>query len=277
MTFLPAPLARVALWCLGGPNRPNAPAVVTPPAPFIPPAPLVVHFPRPSPAVATPAIDPHGQPFNLLFNLAGRTERDLSELLGLAKGMLADGVITDEEATYLHDWCGNHPDAIACWPANRICERLTQIFADRRIDDAERLELRDLLAALVGGTASLVLGYEAGTTLPLDDPAPPICWPGEVYTFTGRFAYGTRAACQREVVSRGGTCEPNVNQRTTFLVIGTFGSRDWKHSNYGGKIQKAVKLRDGGSPLRIVGEDHWAKALSPTRSVIHLVPLIGEV
>jgi NAD-dependent DNA ligase len=210
----------------------------------------------------TPAFDPHGQPYNVQFNRAGRTERDLSELLGLAKGMLADGVVTADEATYLTTWCSNHADAVGHWPANRIAERLAQCFLDGVIDDAERTDLRELLSALVGGTASMVLGYEAATALPLNDPAPVICWPDQVYVFTGRFAYGTRSTCEREVATRGGTCEPNVTKRTTFMVIGTFGSRDWKHSNYGTKIQKAVKLRDGGGLIQIVGEDHWAAALS---------------
>jgi len=212
-------------------------------------------------AVTPPAFDPHGQPYQVLFNRAGRTERDLSELLGLAKGMLVDGVVTTEEATYLRAWCVNHPDAIDHWPANQIAARLTRCLADGQIDDAERLDLHDLLSALVGGTASLVLGYEAATTLPLDDPAPALSWAHHVYVFTGRFAYGTRASCEREVTSRGGTCEKTITKRTSVVVIGTFGSRDWKHSNYGGKIQKAVKLRDKGGAIRIVGEDHWATAL----------------
>jgi hypothetical protein len=119
-----------------------------------------------------PAYDPHGQPYNVLFNRAGRTERDLSELLGLAKGMLADGVITTDEATYLRTWCASHPDAVDHWPANRIYERLTHCFADGHIDDDERTDLRELLSALIGGTASMVLGYEAATALPLNDPVP---------------------------------------------------------------------------------------------------------
>jgi NAD-dependent DNA ligase len=124
-----------------------------------------------------------------------------------------------------------------------------------------------LLSALVGGTASLLLGYEAATTLPLDDPTPAICWDDAVYVFTGRFAYGTRAHCEREVMQRGGSCEPNITRRTSFVVIGTFGSRDWKHSSYGRKIQQAVKLRESGVTIRIVGEDHWANALALTAVV----------
>lgn len=208
-------------------------------------------------------LDPHGQPFNVHFNRARRTERDLSEVLGLAKGMLADGVVTDDEAKYLRAWGANHPDALAAWPMQIIFARLQRHFADGHIDEAERADLHALLAALVGGTASLVLGYEAATTLPLDAPAPLICWgPDEVYVFTGRFAYGTRADCEREATSRQSACERNVTRRTSFLVVGTFGSEDWAHSSYGRKIQRAVDLRKSGFALRIVGEDHWATALA---------------
>lgn len=207
-------------------------------------------------------LDPHGQPYGAYFNRARRTERDLSEMLGLAKGILADGVVNDLEANTLRLWGQTHPDAIDKWPLNIIFSRLLQFFADGHIDASERAELKTLLAALIGGTASLVLGYDAATTLPLDTPPPLISWFQEVYVFTGRFAYDTRANCEREVISRDGAVERNVTRRTSFLVIGTFGSRDWAHTSYGRKIQRAAELRDSGFPLRLVGEDHWARALS---------------
>jgi hypothetical protein len=209
-------------------------------------------------------LDPHGQPINPFFNRKRRTERDLSELLGLAKGMLSDGIVNEMEASYLRSWGLNHPDALMQWPTCLIFTRLNQFLAnDGRIDNAEREELQALLGDLVGGTASLLLGYEGATTLPLDRPPPLICWgPDEVYVFTGKFAYGTRADLQREVASRGSVCEENITRRTSFFVIGTFGSEDWAHTSYGRKIQRAVELKTSGFPLRIVGEDHWASALS---------------
>ena len=57
-------------------------------------------------------LDPHGQPVSGLVNRKRRVERDLSELLGLAKGMLADGVVNDKEAEYLVKWGLNHPDGL---------------------------------------------------------------------------------------------------------------------------------------------------------------------
>jgi hypothetical protein len=93
-------------------------------------------------------------------------------------------------------------------------------------------------------------------------PPPLMSWDGEVYVFSGRFAYGTRHQCQMDTMERGADVDENLTQRTTFLVLGTFGSRDWKQSSFGRKIERAVELRDSGFPLRIVGEDHWARALS---------------
>jgi hypothetical protein len=207
-------------------------------------------------------LDAHGQPVSATINRKRRIERDVSEMLGLAKGILSDGVIHDEEARYLRDWGKNHPDALDQWPANLIFTRLSQIFADGQIDESERQELRELLESLIGGAASILLGYEGATALPLDKPAPLICWgPNEIYVFTGKFAFGTRAHCEREVHRRGSFCEQNVTRRTSFLVIGTFGSEDWRQSPYGRKIERAVELRDSGFALRIVGEDHWADAL----------------
>lgn len=208
-------------------------------------------------------IDPHSQSLNTAFNRARRAERDLSEMLGLAKGMLADGIVNEFEARLLHSWALDHPDALSQWPNSLIFSRLRQHFADGAIDDAERVELAALREALIGGAESILLGYGPATTLPLDDPPPLISWRDEVYVFTGRFAYGTRDDCAREVFERGGAVHDNVTAMTSFLVIGTFGSRDWKRSAYGRKIESAVKLRSNGSSIRIVGEDHWERAIAP--------------
>ncbi len=52
-----------------------------------------------------------------------------------------------------------------------------------------------------------------------------------------------------------------MTQRTNYLIIGTFGSRDWVHTSFGRKIEKAVQYRIAGCRLAIVGEDHWAASL----------------
>jgi len=208
-------------------------------------------------------LDPHGQPFNVRFNRARRAERDLSEMLGLAKGLLADGTVTDDEAALLANWAAKHPDATEQWPVNVLKARLERVFEDGKVDDDERCDLAELLASIVGGTAGIMVGEDAATELPLDDPTPDLIWTGSIFVFTGKFAFGPRADCERQVIKLGAVCERAITRRTRYLVIGTFGSRDWVHTSFGRKIEKAVQYRDDGHPLAIVAEDHWARSLPP--------------
>lgn len=133
-------------------------------------------------------LDPHGQPLNIRFNRARRAERDLCELLGLARGLLADGVVTPGEATLLHDWVARHGDALDHWAVRTVHHRLGTHFEDGVIDDEERADLKVLLDSLVGGKLSAVCDSDAATTLPIDQPPPTIEWRGQIYVFTGRFA-----------------------------------------------------------------------------------------
>jgi NAD-dependent DNA ligase len=206
-------------------------------------------------------LDPHGQPYGVQFNAARRAERDLSELLGLAKGLLADGQLSQPEATLVHNWVATHPDAAAHWPVSKLAERLERAFADGRVSDEERNDLAELLTALVGGMAGVIVGADASTELPLDNPCPELAWSGAAFVFTGKFAFGTRADCERQVKNLGASCGKDITMDTDYLVIGTFGSRDWVHTSFGRKIEKAVAYRSKGCRLSIVGEDHWAASL----------------
>jgi NAD-dependent DNA ligase len=206
-------------------------------------------------------LDAHGQPFNVRFNRARRAERDLSEMLGLAKGLLADGIVTDDEAALLANWAAKHPDATEQWPVSILKARLDRVFEDGKVDEDERRDLSELLASIVGGTAGIMVGEDAATVLPLDDPTPDLTWTGSVFVFTGKFAFGPRADCERQVIKLGAACERTITHRTRYLVIGTFGSRDWVHTSFGRKIEKAVQYRDDGHSLAIIAEDHWASSL----------------
>jgi NAD-dependent DNA ligase len=206
-------------------------------------------------------LDPHGQPFNVRFNRARRAERDISEFLGLAKGLLADGEVTEAEAKLVAEWVATHQTAAEQWPMPQLIARLERIFRDQKVDESERRELAEILSSIVGGTAGVVLGEDAATQLPLDTPPPHFSWIDAVFVFTGKFAFGTRGDCQYQVTKLGALCEKDVTMRTRYLVIGTFGSRDWVHTAFGRKIQKAVKYREAGARIAIVAEDHWVKSI----------------
>jgi hypothetical protein len=101
---------------------------------------------------------------------------------------------------------------------------------------------------------------------PFDRPQPSVSFAKRTFIFTGKFAFGTRKACQDAVISRGGSApdQKSVSHSVDYLVIGTEGSKAWRRGTYGNKIEDAIlSRREYGSPA-IISEEHWVAALNKT-------------
>lgn len=205
-------------------------------------------------------LDHHGQPANSLINERRRVDRAIHEMLGLVKGVLADGVVSDADTAALSGWFMANPDAVRAWPGYVLSSRLKRILEDGHIDEDERQDLTELLQATVGFDDEEEPANMA-TALPLDIPVPSLRFDGQTFLFTGKFVYGTRVLCQTEVQRRGGMCSTRVNRDVDVLVIGCLGSRDWIQTSFGRKIESVVKLKREGLPVAIVGEQHWVASL----------------
>jgi hypothetical protein len=208
-----------------------------------------------------PHLDTDGQPRNRRFGAARRADRAVQELLGLARGMIADGEVTRGEADALARWLDVNSEEQDVWPISTIADRLRRIYADGDVDAEERAELLDLLSSVTGELPGTRVAMNRATRLPLDDPQPPLRFDGQVYVFTGKFAFGTRTACQQAVGVRGARCGGSVSPKTNVLVIGALGNADWIQSSHGRKIEQAVHFRANGVPLHIVSEEHWSGCL----------------
>lgn len=208
----------------------------------------------------TLVLDEDGQP-PASFYVARVAERAISELLGLCKGMVCDGVITEGEAEGLRRWMRANPDAVGSYPANVLSHRLLRIFEDGTVDEEERGDLLDLLRAVTGDTADMDQPLDLATRLPLDDPPPALTFAATEYVFTGKMLYGTRRNCEAAVIARGARVGSTTTKRTDVLVIGTLGSAAWKESTHGTKIIRAVELKDAGYPILVVNEEHWVTQL----------------
>lgn len=205
-------------------------------------------------------LDENGQPPRQ-FYYDRAVARQIQEMLGLVKGMVCDGTITDPEIASFRNWLQVNPDATARWPGRDLARRIGQVFDDGRVDAAERHDLYELLCDTVGDGGEDSLERPFATQLPLDSPPPAIVFAGETFCFTGTFAFGSRKDCEQAVAERGGRCHPTVLKRPMTLVIGINASDAWIQAPYGRKIEKAVAYRDQGIGIQIVGESHWAKAV----------------
>lgn len=184
-------------------------------------------------------------------------ERQIHELIGIARGLLADGHLNDGEINFLHRWLAANDGARANPLVSRLVTRLDEAMADGVIDEDERRDLQETMMALTANDFELGEVLKS-TTLPLCDPAPELRFDGARMCFTGTFTYGTRKECEAAASALGASCG-TLTQKTTYLVIGEYATESWKHSSFGNKIMQAVEWRDSGIPISIVSEQHWRR------------------
>lgn len=81
------------------------------------------------------------------------------------------------------------------------------------------------------------------------------------FCFTGKFDYGERKHCEAAVIAKGGKIEKRVTLKLDYLVVGSDFSPDWKHQNYGTKIEQVLNFRRSSerAPL-LVHEKDWVKS-----------------
>lgn len=207
-------------------------------------------------------LDADGQPIIRAFNAARISDRQQDELIGLVRGVIADGAVHQSEAEFLIRWIESNAGSSDRWPASLLYPRLRSMLADGVLDQEERSELFELLQRYSGNTPGVEeRSVRRSTTLPLDHPQPTLKIQGSIFVVTGKFVYGIRKKVHAAIEARGGTCGGDVTLGTDILVIGEIGSTDWVHSTHGRKIERAMELRSkGGRPI-IVDELHWAQQL----------------
>jgi NAD-dependent DNA ligase len=194
-----------------------------------------------------------------LFDRARIDDRQVNELIGLAHGLIADGVINQAEAQYLFKWIAANRALSDNSVVALLYSRVESILADGELNSEEAADLLDALTRFSSGDFELGETLKA-TSLPLCDPAPTIAFEGTTFCFTGTFAFGTRKECEDAVTKRGGLAG-SLTHKTRFLIIGAYATDSWAHSAYGRKIEKAVEMRSRKIPISIVGETHWVAHL----------------
>ena len=87
-------------------------------------------------------------PFNIV---------DHPELIGLCRGVIADGTINLAEAEYIHKWLSERSNLLDTWPASELYGLLSKVLQDGLLSGAEEKELSAMLEEVVGDPVSLNL------------------------------------------------------------------------------------------------------------------------
>jgi len=194
-----------------------------------------------------------------VINRARMDDSAISELMGLAQGVVADDVINQKEVEYIQKWIMTNTTSTDNPVAARLLDRIEDMLRDGILDTAESAELLDTLERF--STGDFEPGeIQVAKTLPLDNPAPEVTFKGKAFCFSGTFAIGARKDCEQAVINAGAKVSP-LDEDVNYLVIGSYATDSWVHSAFGKNIEKAVSLRAASRPIAIISELHWANYL----------------
>lgn len=185
-------------------------------------------------------------------------------LLGMVTAIVADDHLHDKEIKLLSTWLTEHHEVAQHWPGSVIAMRIQEILSDGIITEDERAHLLKVLTDFsVNGFADTGSASAEVLQLPINDDAP-VTIAGNNVCHTGTFVFGTRSACEQLTENAGGIPQNSITRKTHVLVVGSLVSRDWVHTSFGRKIQKAAELQLDGVPISIISENRWMQVLSGT-------------
>lgn len=183
------------------------------------------------------------------------SSRQIDELIGISRGLIADGQVNQAEAEFLQKWLAANSAASDQPLIRDLYKRVSEFLKDGVLDEDERASLFDTLNGFTNGDFELGEVLKP-TTIPLCSPAPTLSFYNTRYCFTGTFVFGQRKDCEAAVIQRG-AMTGGLSQKTQVLVIGSYATESWKHSSFGNKIMQAIEWRSDGVPISIVSESHW--------------------
>lgn len=190
------------------------------------------------------------------FNRKRIDDRQIDTLIGLGKGLLADGKVDQSEAEFLLTWLIQSRQATENPIIINLLSKVDAMLEDGVLDQEESAELLSLLRKITGEPSEI--GELAKTTsLPTDNPPPLVTFPGKLFLFTGTCVFGTRKQCESAIEELGGVNAKGVSRKLDYLVLGTYVTDSWAHESYGRKIEKAMQYRNEGIPISIISEAHW--------------------
>lgn len=191
---------------------------------------------------------------------------DLQRLHAIMGGIVADGIISEEELMGLAEWIGEHDHLRACWPYDEVDSLITSVMADQKIDAQEHKMLMNFFSEFIlsfdENTITNPLSEEQKTLVGICAACPEINFGGSIFCFTGASNKYTRLGFNTLVAQLGGMSAKHVSKKVNYLVIGAEGNPCWAYACYGRKVEEAVKLRKEGVTLLIVHEHDFHDAVA---------------
>jgi hypothetical protein len=184
---------------------------------------------------------------------------DLQLLQGIFHGILADGVLNDNEIFKLHEWLSENEHLNSHYPYDEIRSLVLSVVANKKIEDEERAILTAFIKQFVvlknTDTAEKVEKDTEGVSITgICAIDPEIIFENKTFCITGILSRGTRSELQKAITAKGGIPVNSISKKTDYLIIGDTNNACWSYSCYGRKVEKALDLRKSGHTIILVHE-----------------------
>lgn len=174
--------------------------------------------------------------------------KGLQSLKNIIEKIMGDNKIENEEINQLNNWLDNNTQLIGNYPFDKIYTITKNVIEDGIITEEEYNELIKVFNGFINPT----LEEQSNNSIEFQE---------KTFCLTGTFESGSKESVEERIVSKGGICGNNVTSKTNYLIVGGAGSDAWKFGNYGGKVQKAMELKEKGKNIEIISEEDFLKSL----------------
>lgn len=184
---------------------------------------------------------------------------DLQILHGLCHGILADGVINEEEIYTLNKWLSENEHLSSYYPYDEIRSMILSIISDNKIEEEEILVLKAYFNQFINLRDSKTSEQIKVETSDIKISGhctsnPDVVFENKSFCITGVLKRGNREDLQRDIIKLGGIPTNTITKKTDYLIIGDNGNPAWAFACYGRKVEKALSLRKEGHTIVLIHE-----------------------
>lgn len=184
---------------------------------------------------------------------------DLQTLQGICHGIIANGVIKDEEIIELNNWLYQNEHLNTFYPYDEIRSLLLSILSDGKIEEEEKTVLLAYFNQFVKLNNSEVKEKineltKDVTISGLCTSEPDVIFDGKTFCITGILQRGNRDVLKERITQLGGIPTDSISKKTDYLIVGDNGNPAWAFSCYGRKVEKALQMRKEGHTIIMIHE-----------------------
>lgn len=174
--------------------------------------------------------------------------KGLQNLKRIIESIMTDNKIELDEINELNEWLDSNTQLIGNYPFDKIYSIVRKVLEDGIVSNNEYDELMHVFNDFINP----IKEEKTNDSMSFQD---------KIFCLTGTFNSGSKDSIEEKIIEKGGICGKGVTSKTNYLIVGGSGSDAWKFGNYGGKVQKAMELKEKGKSIEIISEDDFLKQL----------------